>query len=225
MPERRAAARVRIPEGLQATVTDVPVEVYDLSPIGARVVHRSRFPLSEPRIRIEWSGMHANIPCKVIRSEIIGNQGGALIYQTAFRFGVLDPVAEGVVADVLRWAAQSWPAAPAETVDTNVVPQVAAERAPERIKPAQPSLDDSWVRTANFFRYEEEPEDELPYAQFRLTEAGWVKEYVREPDQPENGFTLRRSEKDFAALQKTYELADEDTRRMMRIAFGSQLQD
>ena len=41
------------------------------------------------------------------------------------------------------------------------------------------------------------------------------------PAQPEDGFTVRRDEPDLDELQKTFECADAETRRMMQIALES----
>lgn len=201
--ERRGAVRFRVPEKVDASIGGVPVRIVDLSAIGARVAHRERFPLNAPQLRIVWDGATVSIPLRVARSEIVGREGSALLYETGIQFVGQDMSADAVIAAILRHGE-----APPPT-----------EAAPRR-EPA-PSLDDSWTRQVRFLQ--EEPEDAMPYAQFRLTPSGWQKEYVPSPEQPEDGFTIPRDALDFHELQKTFEQADPETRRMMRIALESQL--
>jgi len=102
-------------------------------------------------------------------------------------------------------------------LDATVPQPPAPEAAPE----SRPGGDDTWTRQINLLRAESD--EHLEYAQFRLTPGGWEKDYVATPAQPEDGFTISRDRQDFDELQRTYEAADDDTRRMMRIALESQL--
>jgi len=89
---------------------------------------------------------------------------------------------------------------------------------------AQPpivDLDDSWIRQIGLLR--QDPDEQLQYAQFRLTESGWQKDYVSSSAQPVDGFTIRRNRHDFDEMQRTFEVADADTPRMMHIALESEL--
>jgi hypothetical protein len=132
---------------------------------------------------------------------VVGRRESKLLYQSGLQFTNVDEQAHGVITSIIKWAA------PAEEKSA--------------AKPAI-SFDDSWVRQVNDF-LQRDPEDDLPFAQFRLTASGWVKEYVGSPEQPADGFTLARGDTDFAELQKTWEYADPETRRMMQIALESKL--
>ena len=81
--------------------------------------------------------------------------------------------------------------------------------------------EDTWTRRVNFFRGDSD--DDLPYARYRLDGNRWNKDYVATPDQPEDGFTLLRDDNDFAGLQRTYTVADPETRKMIRIALEAKL--
>ena len=206
--ERRRAARAVLAEAIETTVNDVPVRVLELSAIGARLEHEQRFPLSEPRLRLRWEGETVNVPMRVVRSQIVGQREAKLVYETGVTFEDAGADAERVIAGITGDVA-----APA-----TVEPSVPAKRAEA---PPRPVLDDSWTRAVQFLK--SDVGDDLPYAQFRLRDSRWTKEYVATPEQPEDGFTIPSSQTDFAELQRTFECADPETRRMMRIALQSQL--
>jgi len=197
--ERRRAPRFAAPAGIDASVGGVPVQVLDLSAIGTLIEHEERFSLAAPQLRITWQGSTVTLPVRVARSEIAGRRESRLIYRSGLHFLSSDPEAEGVVASILQHAQ---PTPPAQ-------------------QQAAPSLDDSWIRRVNFLR--NDIDDDLPYAQFRLTPAGWQKAYVASPMQPDDGFTIPRGDREFAEIQRTYEVADPETRRMMRFALEAKL--
>lgn len=185
---------------------EVRVRVLDLSTIGARIEHEQRFPLQAPRLRLQWHGSEIALPFRVARSQIIARSQSGLLYQSGIQFTAADEAAESVITSMLQWAAQP-------------------ESAPPGAAPPQPAravpLEDTWTRQVEFLRFD--LGDDLPYAQFRLGERGWVKEYVSSPAQPVDGFTIARDETDIVELQRTFECADPETRRMMRIALESKL--
>lgn len=206
--DRRRAPRTALPDALQATVNDVPVRLLELSRIGARIEHDQRFPLQSPHLRLEWEGAAVTLPIRVRRSEIVARGESGLIYQSGIE---LDESAdrEGLIAAILRWAEEPASASPPAPVPPAPVPRPSA------------ALEDTWTREVHFLR--SDVDDELPFAQFRLQDGTWTKDYVTTPDQPDDGFTISRDETDFAELQRTYEIADPETRRMIRIALQSKL--
>jgi hypothetical protein len=211
--ERRGAARYRIPEDLVCGISDVAVRLLDLSMIGAKVEHVERFPLTSPELSLTWQGTTAVVPVRVVRSEIVGRRGSSLLYHTALHILGSDSDAHGVIASVLR----DPQAAPLPTAPIPATPQPDARPASETVP-----LEDTWVRQVRFLR--PEPDEDLPYAQFRLTSTGWQKEYVTSFEQPSDGFTIPRQRDDFHELQRTFETADAETRKMMQIALESLLQ-
>ncbi len=207
--ERRGAVRSRISKDVPADVSGVAVRLVDLSLIGARIEHEERFPLVGPRLSIRWQGTTASVALRVARSEIVGQRASSLVYRSGVQFIDIDSAAQGVIASILRDEASAAPPAARPP---------AAVAAPAR---QAPSLDDTWVRQVRMLR--DELDDHLHYAQFRLTEGGWRKEYVATPEQPPDGFTIPRDQPGFDQLQRSFEAADPDTRRMMQIALESQL--
>jgi hypothetical protein len=228
--ERRAAARFKLPEGVGGSVGGVSVRIVDMSLIGARLEHDQRFPLENPQLRIQWQGRTINVPFRAVRSEIVGRRDSGLIYQTGIQLDAADAHTQGVIASILRASQEGEMQAPAQPAPPTEVSRVQSANplAPAATKPAHPPaekidspLEDTWTRGLKFLK--SDLDEDLPYAQFRLTERGWTKDYVASPEQPEDGFTIRRDQTDFAELQRTYEYADSDTRRMIRIALESQL--
>lgn len=201
--ERRAAPRYQPPDGVTAEIGGVPVRLIDLSLVGAKVEHDERFPLATPQLTIRWHGHAAAVNVRVARSEIVGRRGEKLTYRTGIYFVDADAAAQGWIASLLQ-GAQPQPE-------------------PTMSLPAPPmeSFDDTWIRKARLLR--DESDDHLPYAQFRLTPSGWQKEYVASPEQPADGFTILRERHDFHELQRTFEFADGETRRMMQVALESQM--
>lgn len=210
--ERRRASRTALPDALEATVNDVPVRLLELSAIGARIEHDQRFPLQSPQLRLQWQGMAVTLPIRVRRSQIVAQGASGLIYQSGIELDTSTSAeATEMIAAILRWAEEPAPASRA----TPPAPPVPAT------PPAARSLDDTWTRQVDFLR--SDVDDDLPFAQFRLQDGGWTKEYVSSPEPPDDGFTIARGDTDFGELQRTYELADPETRRMIRIALQSKL--
>jgi hypothetical protein len=58
----------------------------------------------------------------------------------------------------------------------------------------------------------------------RYRDSRWSKHYTATPQQPDDGLTISRDQaQEIDMLQRTYETADPETRRMMRIAMAAQL--
>jgi len=188
-----------LPDGIDATVSGVPVRILNLSAIGALFEHDERFTIPGARFEIAWNGQHASLAIKVIRSAIIGRRESRLTYQTGVQFTSTDSVSDGVIASIIR----------------------IGDPAPS--EPAKPSVfEDSWTRQISFLPHE--AEDDLPFAQYRLMPSGWVKQYVDSPAQPDGGFTLRRTDKDFQILQRAFEKGDAETRRRLQQGIAAKLQ-
>jgi hypothetical protein len=204
--DRRGAPRHPVPDGVTAEIGGIGVRLLELSLIGGKAEHSERFPLAAPKLSMTWRGSKISVAVRAARSEIVGRNAVQLVYHTGFYFPDLPPDAQGFIASILGQS-ESAPAPPVEP-------------APVPATPAR-SADDSWTRQVYLLRHE--LDEDLPYAQFRLTPTGWQKDYVATPAQPEDGFTINRERHDFDELQRTFEIADGETRRMMQIALESQL--
>lgn len=225
---------------IDAAVGGIPVRIADLSLAGARLEHEERFSLAAPQLQLAGSGVA--LPLRVIRTEIVGRSGAKLMYRTGVEFtgdratveAVLSPILRSLTPDASKDDSPA-PSVPKQrAVPPPVVPEpepvLAAVAAPTRPAaapslapaPARQSLDDTWTRRINFLGID--PEDTLPYAQFRRSGDRWTKTYVATADQPEDGFTILRDEPDLIELQRTFEYADAETQQMMRIALKAKLE-
>ncbi|HEY2322877.1 MAG TPA: hypothetical protein VGJ82_08435 [Thermoanaerobaculia bacterium] len=204
--DRRAAPRYAVPEDVKAEIGGVSAKLIELSMVGAKIEHFDRFPLTSPQLSISWNGKKAAVAVRVARSEIIGRREGKLVYHSGLFIVSMDSTSQGVIASILREGHEPEPL-------------------PVPIpKPPVELGEDTWTRKVQFLRHEVD-DDHMPYVQFRLTASGWEKEYVATHVQPADGFTITRDRRDFDELQRTYEHADPETRRMMQIALESQLQE
>lgn len=208
--DRRAAPRHSVPADLSAAVSGVAVRVLELSLVGAKVEHRERFGLASPELTLRWRGATETFSVRAARSEIVAREGSALIYHTGIRFPSVDSPSREFLEMILRD-----PASAPHRAEPPSSPSLETE------KGSKDSLDDTWTREVQLLRAESD--EHLRYAQFRLTPKGWEKEYVESGMQPEDGFTILRDRRDFDELQRTFEVADDDTRRMMRIALEALL--
>ena len=199
--DRRAAPRHLAPNDVAAEISGIPIRLLDLSLVGAKAEHRERFPLDSVKLTLKWQGRAVTFPVRVARSEIVRRESEQLIYATGLYFVDLNSEAEGLIASLLQ---DPKPAVPQDVMTTEIK-----------------SMDDTWTRQVRLVRHE--LDEHLPYAQFRLTPEGWIKDYVASPAQPKDGFTILRERHDFHELQRTFEVADDDTRRMMQVALESAL--
>ena len=92
---------------MKATVGDVPVRVLDLSTLDARLEHEQRFPLESPELRLEWNRSEIRLPFRVMRSQLVSEPDASPVHHSGIEFVALDPVAAGLIASILQWAAQS----------------------------------------------------------------------------------------------------------------------
>lgn len=203
--ERRAAPRFAVPEDVKAEIGGVSATLLELSMVGAKIEHFERFPLTAPQLSITWKGQKATVPVRVARSEIVARRGSRLIYHSGLFILSMDSTNQGVIASILGEGHE---------------PEPLPVPVP---KPPVELGEDTWTRKVQFMRHEVD-DDDLPYVQFRLTPTGWEKDYVSTHVQPADGFTITRDRRDFDELQRTFERADPETRRMMQIALESQLQ-
>ena len=210
--DRRGAPRHPVPDDVIAEVSGVPARLVELSQLGAKVEHHDRFTLTTPQLTMTWRGSAAIVAVRVARSEIVGRQGARLVYHTGLYFEGLNSITRGFISSILNVAASPLELPPSPPVRQQAPPAEARQT---------PAVEDTWTRRVHLLK--QELDEDFPYAQFRLTPSGWQKEYVTTAEQPEDGFTIPRDRYDFHELQKTYEAADPETRRMMQIALESQL--
>jgi hypothetical protein len=200
--ERRKADRSTLPDPLPVRVGLTTGRIVDLSMIGARIEHEEKLTVGAI-VDLELQGVR--FKGRVARSEISGRKGGVLVYQSGIHFPELDPAVSGTIASILRGG---------EEPKAAVTPPAPA---PESARSPAASGGGSM-----FFAVDDE--ETMPYIMLRFRENRWSKHYTATPQQPDDGLTVSRDQAgEIDMLQRTYETADPETRRMMRIAMAAQL--
>jgi len=200
--ERRQATRSKLPDPLPVRIGLTTGRVVDLSMIGARVEHEEKLTVGST-VDLELQGVR--FKGRVARSEISGRKGGTLVYQSGIHFAELDAETSGVIAAILMPAV---PAAQAQPV--------------EAAAPPPPAPASSTGGGSMFLPVDDE--ETMPYIMLRYRDNRWSKHYTATPQQPDEGLTISRDQaQEIDMLQRTYETADPETRRMMRIAMAAQL--
>jgi hypothetical protein len=132
------------------------------------------------------------------------------VYQSGIHFAELDAEASGVIAAILMPAAAA------------AQPQPAAAAATATPPPPAPAPASSASGGSMFLAVDDE--ETMPYIMLRYRDNRWSKHYTATPQQPDEGLTISRDQaQEIDMLQRTYETADPETRRMMRIAMAAQL--
>jgi PilZ domain len=199
--ERRKAERSTLPDPLPVRIGSTTGRIVDLSMIGARVEHEEKLTVGA-LVDLELQGVR--FKGRVARSEISGRKGGALVYQSGVHFQELDLATSGAIASILRGGNETQPAPEPPVV------------APSPALPAKSGGGSMFLPV--------DDEETMPYIMLRFRDRRWSKHYTATPQQPDDGLTISRDQaKEIDMLQRTYETADPETRRMMRIAMAAQL--
>jgi|SRR5581483_4757051 len=176
-------------------VGDVPARITEISLINCRLEHAGKVAMgSNITLQFDWSGEKFRLKGKLTRSEM-RPIGGKLTYLSAMQFSDSIESAPAALRRLIAHflgAAKEAPAAPPPPAENDV----------EVI----------------------EAEAELPairYVQCSLAEGTWTVREVTEPRQPREGFTMIAPDnpKEIDQFCKTYEMADPETRRMIRLSF------
>lgn len=243
--ERRAAERSVLPEPIEATLSGTEATIVEISRIGLRVEHDARLTVgANLKLAFRWAGASVVHNVTVIRSEVIGRGAAGLRYASGLRFAEVTPEVEQLVTGLLAWAEHGGPGPDALSMEAPTaavpepepmftplpepepmfapLPEPEPEPAVAAVAPRSSSA--APARPVSSFLRPATAPDEDRYMRSTLTPEGWVTERVSVPVQPENGFTIlaARSE-ELLDLQRTYEYADPETRRMIRFAMETQL--
>ncbi|MHB0969025.1 MAG: PilZ domain-containing protein [Thermoanaerobaculia bacterium] len=214
--ERRGANRANLPEPVRASLSGTEVRIVEISEKGARVQHDARLSLgSVAKLSFDWRDESVLIPVSIVHSQVTGRGDAGLVYGSGLRFAETTIELTRIVDLMVAWAeGREAPVAQAAPVyhlpDPAEPPPAEPAPAPSAPTPAPAA------RTVSSFLRDEEP----AFLQARLTAKGWIVNEVHVPKQPEDGFTIRAERRaEMSDLQRTFEYADPDTRRMIRIAF------
>jgi hypothetical protein len=206
---------------------------------------------SETTLSFTWRGERAALRVKVARSEIAGRRDNTLIYQSGLQFGDTTDAEREPLRSLIYWAmtgddaatriedgATAWTrlqpadagqapapqAVPPPSQPPPAIPPPQPQRASTPTPPVAPPPAGSKSATAasNPFMSMGEDEDEPRYIRCTLGDDGWKREYVDDAAHPEHGFTVPIEQRaDVDGLMRSYEMADPDTRGMIRASLRS----
>lgn len=241
--ERRSATRVALPEPVPATIGTMHGRLVEVSASGVRVEHDERLVVfSEMTLTFTWRGQKVSLPVKIARSEIAGQRDARLFYQSGLQFDE-SATSNQTLLGLIEWAMTGGDA-PARVAETEVawsrlerpeseqafsvtstallsqpvtaVP--ATKAAPERARPELPRSSPAVTSGSNPFMSGAD-EDESRFIRCTLDHDGWHRTYVDSPEHPEEGFTVPIEQRtDVDGLMHSYQVADPETRHMIRVA-------
>jgi hypothetical protein len=205
--QRRNAERITLKEPIVAKIGDMEVRIIEISLIGGRIEHIGRLAMNaNVTLHFRWSGEKIQLRAKVARTEM-RSVSGKTGYSSGVDFAKTPEEApatlQRIIASFLQKAEPPPPPPPP--------PPVFAASTPV---PFLPDIDDDFEEIGA-------EAEVLPYVRCVWEEEQWVKDRTRDPKQPMQGFTMLapESEDEIDDFCRTYEVADPETQRMIRLSF------
>lgn len=220
--ERRSSTRIALPAPLDAVLGVTPARVVEISESGARVEHEERvIVFAESVLKFTWRDHKFGIRVKIARSELAGRRNTTLIYQSGVQFDVMSDADRDAIARLVGFALTGEDVheriAEGETAWTRLEPQQAPAGAAS-VTPAASVAAVPAKSSGNSFLRDDDDEDPS-FIRCELRDGEWVRQFVNSPEHPAEGFTVPIDQRaDVDGLMKTYEVADPDTRVMIRAA-------
>jgi hypothetical protein len=225
--QRRYAERITLKEPIVAMISDMEARIVEISLIGGRIEHVGRLSMnSAVTLQFRWQGESVKLKAKIARTEM-RTIGGKMGYSSGVDFAKsaaeAPVILQRIVASFIEPESIPLPepaAPPPKTAAPKAKPPAAApapaKRQPISTEPAPflPDIDDEVEEIS-------EASEVLPYVECAWVEEQWVKRRTREPKQPRQGFTMLApdSDEEIDEFCKTFEVADPETQRMIRLSF------
>lgn len=213
--KKRRVERIRVGLPLRGRVAGADVILLDLSFMGCRIEHTTPFRVgSKVRLSISWSGRAIDLECYVVRCAL-DTRAARHDSTTHYQSGLLFEQGVGDSSSVLR-----------EIIVTQVIEALEEQKAN-----AHGDLP-KWLRPDSNWRGDggtgEAPFTSLPYLRiarergyvtYVMGDGGWIKKRTREPEQPEEGFTVwaYEDEDELERLTRVYERSNAETRSLIRL--------
>lgn len=164
--DRRRFGRIDLEHPLKGSIGGIPIDVVEVSVVGFRVMHESRFPPGDDgEVRVDWQGKEMRFSCNIVRStlyKLAKTPADKSIYQSGVRIGQ----AFGDSETILR-----------ELVAHRVMRALAEQK--ENARGIPPTLT---------YTYQTGKGDR--YRRCELTEGKWRRFDTTRPEQPGEGFTV-----------------------------------
>lgn len=223
LPERRKKVRVRLARSIVARLGTIGAVLVDVSETGARLEHYSPLQTGKRiRLRFEWEQKQVAVDCQILScrvSRFATGDDGLTVYQSRLMFEDIDEDTQATLKQMVT-----------AFIGRALAEQVANARGigPVLERGAMPifrsgvlaSNVSEAVKTDNKHLI---PEKELTKEQgfvcCRLVRNRWEKKWTLEPQQPDDGFTIRAAEPvdQIEKLCQTYRKTDEQGRDLIRI--------
>lgn len=192
--ERREFQRLKLEMPIPGTLEHIPVFLFDVGVLGARLRHAMPIDLPSAELRFPWNGAELVMRCERVRTGRLASQSIAKIsYESGVRF----VAAVGESGDLLR-----------EMLSDLIRAEFSRRKTATHAIPA-PVFDPDRVMHAKH----------ASYLSYRFENATWQKRRVLLPEQPPTGFTVSRDEEteEMQRLCTVFEASDEEGRRLIRM--------
>lgn len=229
--QKRNAERLPLDSPIEGTAGGLPVMIVEMSAIGCKIEHREKLTInSSIPLKFTWKDFPVDLKAKVMRMQL----RAGMTYESGLKFA--DSLADA--PDIIRAILASIAAAdlPAD-IPPEIAPRIEppeglvgaaaaaiaeaeAAQATEAAAAADQQADDFPVpETIEFEDIDFTARSKPKYVECCLVDGKWQRRPVAAVHQPEEGFiTLPADEGELDLLCKTYEYADPDTRRLIRIS-------
>lgn len=202
--DRRQFQRLRLTKPILAFSQGASALILDIGVTGALIEHFGEAAPGDRRdLSFRWMGKTIEFRCEVVRSEVVRNQAGDGTHKlahTGLRF--LEPVGDSdeLLKDFIATFVGRVLAAQKANAAGEAMALGAGETVLEHLGHARRT------RTTG-------------YVSHRLRDGQWWRIPTNSTVQPKDGFTIARyeDEDEVSALRATYERADEEGRRLIRL--------
>ena len=239
--QQRNAERIPLTEPIAGSIESADAQIVELSLIGAKVEHFNRLSMnSSATVQFAWKGKTIKLKGKVARTEMRSIRGKPG-YMSGVTFAstlqeaprelrwIMSTFVESIEPDAEIAAPPPPPPPPPPPAAKPAAPKPAAAK-PAAARPAAPvgRTPTPLPMPAPFLTTDDEIDeidagDEVPpYVRCEyLQDGGWQKTFTEDPKQPLSGFTMLAPESDdeINDFCRTYEMADPETQRMIRVSF------
>jgi hypothetical protein len=199
-PERRASARLKPSEPVEATVGRDAGPLVDIGAGGARIRHTRALGRGvRVRVSFAWNGRRFEGNGEVIGSRVVGIEHNETVFESRIRFLSFSEASVDLLEEMLQ-----------EFADADLQKWVANLRGWESgHEPDAPPRS----RTSRYVRC-------------RLVNGAWQQRLSRDPSPPADGFTVAAGTDpaEIRALCRTFESTDADGRRLLRLVTNAVLE-
>ena len=236
--QQRNAERIPLTEPISGSIEAADAHILELSLIGAKIEHFNRISMnSSATVQFAWKGKTIKLKGKVARTEM-RSIGGKLGYVSGVTFAnrleeapkelrwIMSTFVESIEPEAEIAAPLPPPPPPprpaaAKPLATKPVAAMPAA-APVRKAPTPLPMPAPFLANDDEIEELDAAEEVPPYVRCEyLQDGGWEKTPTDDAKQPLSGFTMLAPESDTELddFCRTYEMADPETQRMIRLSF------